>query len=251
MAESLASRFPDPAFGKEGFEGSISNLSLSDVIQLQGQNRFSGSIAISYLDQEGHLFFQDGEIVHAESGSRRGEEAIRQIVAWPGGSFTIQPNVRSLGRTIHKRLDHLLLDAHQWLDESRRASNAEGLQLDVSIPAAKEVGRMTIAQKVRAIPGVSDALLMDQDGTVFTEDGRSSDALAAKSIYLASMITKPLGEAFNLGDLQVASVYSSRDQLLIFHSRDKSLCVSVEGSASLGAVETNIRKVLAARQTAP
>lgn len=93
--------------------------------------------------------------------------------------------------------------------------------------------------------------LVDQDGTPVANEGRSSDALAAKAIYLTSLITDPIGKAFNLGELQVASIYSTRSQLLLFHSRDKSLCVSVEGSTSLGAIETGIRKVSAARPTAP
>lgn len=86
MDGPLTMRATDSPIGKGGFEGSISNMGLSDVIQLEGQNRFSGSIAIAYFDHEGHLFFLDGEVVHAEVGSYSGEDAIRQIMAWPGAA---------------------------------------------------------------------------------------------------------------------------------------------------------------------
>ena len=107
----------------------------------------------------------------------------------------------------------------------------------------------TIAQKVREVPGVTEAALMAQDGTLQADAGRTGDALAAKAIYLTSMITGPLGEAFDLGELQTASIHSAGNQFLMFHSRDKYLSVSVKPDISLDSVEIGIRKVLALRQT--
>ena len=107
-----------------GFEGSMSNLTLTDVIQLEGQNHFSGSVLVVFQEQEGQIFFQQGEVVHAEAGSHSGEEAFYRILGWPGGSFKLHPNVSSLHRTVHKHREHLLLTAHQWLDESRQGQGA-------------------------------------------------------------------------------------------------------------------------------
>ncbi len=113
----MGSQSPRPG---QGFEGSISNLSLPDVIQLQGQNRFSGSISVAYRGEEGVIFLQAGEVVHAEAGGLRGEEAFSAIVSWPAGNFVVHPRVSTVSRTVQKSLSHLLLDAHRRIDEARR-----------------------------------------------------------------------------------------------------------------------------------
>jgi len=236
---------PQPG-GRGGFEGAVSNLGLTDVIQLESQSRFSGSISVAHLDQEGHLFFEDGEIVHAEVGSFGGEDAVQRILAWPGGEFRLQENVRSLGRTIHKRLDHLLLDAHRWLDEEKRVRAPEPPRKNAADPQVKEIRTMTtISQIARGIQGVSDAVLMAEDGTVLAAEGPSRDSLVARTIYLTSMIAAPIGEAFDLGDLQFVCVHSTREQLLLFHSKNKNLAAYVEPGASVDVAEMGIRKAIA------
>ena len=234
---------------KTGFEGSISNLTLTDVVQLEGQNRFSGSITVSYLDQEGYLYFQDGEVVHSEVGSLTGEDAVREILCWPGGVFVLHPNETGFGRTIHKRLIHLLLDAHQWLDDSRSGGSAAPSTPGPQDPCSKEAEAMaTIAQKLQAVPGISYAVLMSDDGTILGDLTSAGESLGAKGIYFASMIAKPLSEALGLGQLQVAAIHSVGEQILVLHAKDKFLSVAVNPGASLDAAEIGIRKILSIHQ---
>ena len=248
----------DVAFEGEdraGFEGSVSNLVLTDVVQLQGQNRFSGSIAVSYLDQEGYLYFQDGDIVHADVGSLTGEGAVREIFCWPGGLFSLHPNETGFGRSINKRLCHLLLDVQQWLDDSKSGRVPvpvvpTTMTLGPQDPAMKEAGTMaTIAQKLQAVPGVSYAVLMSDDGTLLGDQTSSGESLGAKGIYLATMIARPLSEALGLGRLQVAAIHSAGEQILLLHAKDKYLSVSVDPGQSVDAAEIGIRKILSSQQT--
>src|SRR5689334_9857221 len=64
--------------GATGFEGGVAGLGLSDLLQLNAQNRFSGCFRIEHEQSLGVIFFRDGEIVHAERGDLVGEPAFRE-----------------------------------------------------------------------------------------------------------------------------------------------------------------------------
>ncbi len=224
-----------------GFAGSVSNLTLPDVIQLEGQHRFSGSILVLYQEQEGQIFFQDGEIIHAEAGSHSGEEAFNRILSWPGGNFHLHPNVTSLRASIQKRREHLLLAAHQWLDESRLAAPPEPPRV---APAAD------ILQTIAIVPGVAHAVLLGMDGALKGEAGAHGEALAAKGFYLATQIAGPVGEALGLGELQAAATHGGPEKLLLFKSKGTLLSVQLRPEVGPEEAEAGIKRALLARKAA-
>ncbi|HJW33024.1 MAG TPA: DUF4388 domain-containing protein [Holophagaceae bacterium] len=230
--------------GTSGFAGAVSNLTLPDVIQLEGQNRFSGSIQVLFQEQEGQIYFQDGEIIHAEAGSFGGEEAFNRILGWPGGSFHLHPNVTSLRTSIKKHRDHLLLSAHQWLDESRMAAPPES-RADTPTPARRA---QDILQTIDAVPGVAHAVLMDAEGALKGEPGALGEALGAKGFYLATQISGPIGEALGLGDLQAAAAHAGPDKLLLFKSKGSYLTVRLTLDVGPEEAEAGIKRALVARR---
>ena len=60
--------------------GTLSHLDLPGVIQMLGQARQTGALHINAGDTDGIIFFEGGEIVHAECGTFFGDEAVTQIV---------------------------------------------------------------------------------------------------------------------------------------------------------------------------
>src|SRR5512136_2010736 len=120
----MASSSDAPNRVASGFEGEVAGLGLSDIIQVNATNGFSGLIRVQNGDSTGALFFRDGEIVHAELGDKIGEDAFIDVMAWQGGRFTVQTNVFTARRTIHKPCGHLLLEAHAINDERKRDAAA-------------------------------------------------------------------------------------------------------------------------------
>ncbi|HJV21861.1 MAG TPA: DUF4388 domain-containing protein [Holophagaceae bacterium] len=229
-----------------GFAGSVSNLTLPDVIQLEGQNRFSGSILVLYQDQEGQIFFQDGEIVHAEAGSHSGEAAFNRILGWPGGSFHLHPNVTSLRTSIQKHREHLLLSAHQWLDESRLAAPPPPPAPEPA-PASRAED---ILQIIRTVPGVAHAVLMGLDGGLRGDAGAAGEALGAKGFYLVTQVAGPIGEALRLGDLQAAATHAEADRVLLFKAKGTYLTVGLAPGVEPEDAEAGIKRALLARKGA-
>jgi hypothetical protein len=245
---------------RQGFAGSVSALSVVDVLQLQCGNRFSGSIVFCHEGQEAAVYFQHGEVVHAECGEARGEPVVGAILAWPSGNFQTHANVATFARTIDKRLDHLLLDALRRLDEAHRepgpapapapAPVAEGPPPAAAPAPAAAPPRptgTTAAERARSVPGVAYAAVL-RGGVALHDDSPEAGALAARSAFLLSMLAAPLGKALGLGEVSRAALARQHaDQLLLIHSQELYLAVSISPVASLADTEAEVRRAVSAR----
>jgi hypothetical protein len=237
----------------QGFAGSVSSLSVVDVLQLQCGNGFSGSIEFSHQGKEAVVYFQHGEVVHAESGDERGEPVIGAILAWPSGNFQAHANVATFARTIEKRLEHLLIDALRRLDEER-GGRTPPPQAAAPAPTAAppprappHSGGPAAAEKARAVPGVTYAAVL-RGGAALHDPGPQAAALAARSSFLLGMLASPLGKALGLGDVNRAALVTQQaDQLLLLHAQDVYLAVSIAPEASLTDTEAQVRRAVSAR----
>jgi predicted regulator of Ras-like GTPase activity (Roadblock/LC7/MglB family) len=222
-----------------GFEGEVAGLGLSDVLQLNAQNRFSGCVRIRNQGRVGLIFFRDGEIAHAEMGDRVGEEAFHAVLAWPSGRFSVEPNVVAAHRTIQKSCEHLLLDAHRKLDERRAPAPAPA----TAPPPGTSRSSTGAVQLVRAIPGVIDAVVLTRDGKRVADDGYGTEALAGQATYLA-MLGAEIGALLQAGDLRFASMECTRKQLLLFSPRTLVLGIFAQPESDVGAIDAAVRSAL-------
>ncbi len=226
----------------EGFEGSVAGLGLADVVELNAHNRFSGLVSVECDVSTGLVFFRDGEVVHAEPDGQYGEQAFYEIMQWPRGRFTLQPNVATTRRTIDRSWKFLLMEAHRIMDE-RRAGRAAGPPAEKAAPPRGDRPAQ-ITERIRRIPGVAHALLLAKDGGRLADDTYQGEMLEGQTVYL-SMLGRRLGEIFQAGEVLAAAVQGTERHLLLLAARHHYLSVLVEGTSQPGAVEAEIRKLLA------
>jgi predicted regulator of Ras-like GTPase activity (Roadblock/LC7/MglB family) len=231
----------------DGFEGGVAGLDLPALVQLNAMNRFSGCFRVSHGARTGMIFFRDGEIVHAEEGARSGEEAFSEMVTWPGGRFSVEPNVVTARRTIHKSCNHLLLDAHRQMDE-RRSRDGGPAPSPPPIPSARPAPSPPAAASgpvdlVRTVAGVEDAVLLGKDGRAAGPVAYEAEVLAAHGAFLSAAAGE-LGALFDGGELRGASAQGARRSVLVLAAKNHLLAVAVRPDADLGAVEAAIRALL-------
>lgn len=99
--------------------GSLSELPLSDVIQLVSVSGKTGAFLIERDQEVGRIFLRDGQIVDAEVGGLRGDSAVYEMAAWAHGSFSFKPGDESGEVTIHMSNASLMMEAARRLDEWR------------------------------------------------------------------------------------------------------------------------------------
>ena len=231
-----------------GFEGSVEGLSLSDVIQLKGINRFTGCIVVEANNRSGSIFFRDGEIIHAEQGGETGDQAFYRIVSWSSGKFRIQQKVTTTCHTIDESWRCLLLEAHRLLDEGKISDCAPvAADLPAGVKQGEERRTMAgVAARIMDIQGVDYAVLFNNEGMPLGDSSHRGETLAAESLYL-SMIGNRLGDIFSLGSARSAAVQGADQHLLVFEGKQQYLGVAAGKGQSIAAVEAEIRKALAPR----
>ncbi len=102
---------------KKGFKGSVSDFQLSDIIQLNCLGRLTSALKVSCEGEEGTIYFQEGNIIHAETEYLEGENAFYHIMGWQGGEFSVLRNHKNPRESINKGWQGLLLESLRRVDE--------------------------------------------------------------------------------------------------------------------------------------
>jgi CheY-like chemotaxis protein/predicted regulator of Ras-like GTPase activity (Roadblock/LC7/MglB family) len=130
---------------KKGFVGQVADLQLSDIIQLNCIGKMKAAISVSKDDQQGTIYFEDGEIIHAECGGLIGEDALFTILGWEGGDFTTITGAEPKRSTINRNWQELLIEAMRRKDERQAVDSIKDTavnlvdSLDEEFDAGEEI----------------------------------------------------------------------------------------------------------------
>jgi hypothetical protein len=104
----------------QGFRGNLAQLALLDILRMLSSGNRTGKLEISYAGKTGELYMENGNIVHAVTGTQLGESGVYSLVGWLEGDFIFTPGVPSPEISIDTVTEQLLLEAarqaEQWED---------------------------------------------------------------------------------------------------------------------------------------
>ena len=104
--------------------GNLTHHDLTGVMQMLGQARQTGALTINAGTTDAVLFFDAGEIVHAECGPHFGDEAVIDIlkssVQCGSGVYKFVYGATTSQRTVLRSATDLMLDAMREYDETSR-----------------------------------------------------------------------------------------------------------------------------------
>lgn len=101
--------------------GDLSVISVFDAIQAIENSRLTGSLTLANSAQTGKVFFNEGQIIGAESGKLVAREAFRQIVEITGGTFDFEKSAPLFPVTIEAASNtNLILDSLREVDEDSK-----------------------------------------------------------------------------------------------------------------------------------
>ncbi|MGI9107784.1 MAG: DUF4388 domain-containing protein [Pyrinomonadaceae bacterium] len=102
------------------FAGDLSVVSIFDAVQVIENARLTGTLTLRSTPP-GHIHFNDGRIVAAESGGDKNADALRRIVEMTDGEFDFERATQPHPATIQASSNtSLLLDALRELDEQNK-----------------------------------------------------------------------------------------------------------------------------------
>lgn len=225
---ALATLQPNPESAQEGTKEresgvvrSIGQDNLFDFVQHECMRGLTRAVLVSTRLDHGVLYFDEGQLVHAETSQLEGEEAALSILCWSGAHLESSANYWVHPNTIETSWQGLLMKAAQRLDEAGRSS------YDVSLET-------TSAEKVFADlkefiefkdPNLSRAVRLDSEGGVIASRGDMQDfpEAASYAVRLAELI----GEGLGLENFTGLECVTTKHVMLAYV--EEEMLVAVEG----------------------
>lgn len=102
---------------REGFSGTLRQVGLQEVIQMECTGRRSLILEIRNQQLRGQIYIEVGAITHAVAGDLVGDNALYRLLSLTGGEFQLKPFKAPLQRTVQERWELLLMEAARCCDE--------------------------------------------------------------------------------------------------------------------------------------
>lgn len=138
--------------------GSLKEMSLTSLISVNCNELSCSRLRVQANGREAVLFFEDGNLVHATSGSQEGEQVVYELLSWDEGEFELESGAPATKHTIHTPWSSLLLDAMARLDEHTAGA----------LPQADSAGTAPPSAHAGTVPPSTYA------GTVLPEEGAAT-----------------------------------------------------------------------------
>ena len=108
-----------PGVEGEKFQGTLSDLHLSDIIQLKCMSGATSALEIAGpAGEKARVYFVNGQVCHAVSPRCEGVKAFNEIVSWKSGKISEVAGADTPPRTIDVDWQFLLMEAVRRVDET-------------------------------------------------------------------------------------------------------------------------------------
>lgn len=99
--------------------GTLRDLSLPNLVQVQCSEQNQSRVVITRGKRQGTLVFANGELIYAQLGDLKGEDAVYELLTWEEGDFRVDDQVPSLERNVTTPWSALLIEGLRRADEAR------------------------------------------------------------------------------------------------------------------------------------
>jgi len=231
---------------KKGFRGTVTDFHLSDLIQMNCLGRITAALYVTRDDNKGCIYFHEGNVVHAECEDLDGENALYEMLAWEGGSFSSERGKAAPKETIVKGWQSLLLEGMRRIDELQPAHKTELAQKrDLTMSKI-----YTILDHLVTINGVIVVSVFDPEGfplaSKFSEKAGNSYNMNEITPILSNLVKQldSVGEDLKL-DLTIDITLEFAKGIVIMtriHERKEFLIIIAENAKYLSVLHVETKK---------
>jgi predicted regulator of Ras-like GTPase activity (Roadblock/LC7/MglB family) len=210
-------------------EGSLNDLSLSSLIQLNCQEMNDVRITLQNRGKEGVIFCSNGNIIHAATGSAIGDEAVFELLRWKTGDFRVVSNVKPPETTINRSWNTILLEGMQRIDEGEKAMEGKYSKL---------------VNELKQTPSVTGVVVVTRDGTILAEaiEG-NAEREGAVAVFLGNAADQ-VGESLALGSFDWGVVSLGQERMLVMERPDFYVGLFLSEKASPALVSTSVEETM-------
>lgn len=147
---------------KTRFAGSISEMTVVDLLQTFELSKRSGTITLKSGRRLGYVWFSEGKLVDAEVGALRGEEAVYRMLVWSEADFEVDFGPIEREESVELSTSQLVMEGMRRADDWGR--------LVEQLPALGEVYEVDHERLLERLSEIPDEL----NGILRLFDGRRS-----------------------------------------------------------------------------
>jgi predicted regulator of Ras-like GTPase activity (Roadblock/LC7/MglB family)/DNA-binding response OmpR family regulator len=262
------------------FKGMVSGVGLADVLQINGLSRATLLLRVNQGENQGVIYFQEGEVVHAICGELEGEDAFFKIMEFTGGRLDSMPFTDELSvRTINASLEALIFESARRMDDDEGSASVGSERVDADLDiqfnekksspvvgdinndsgavfavqtGAKPVNRENdmsslkdLLSEFANIPGVNTACLVGRDG--FLLDSIAMSGIDTEMIgAIASSgfgASESMGRQLGKGKLSLSMIEFANGPVMLSPVGEEAFLVIVaDKEANLGMIRLKIKK---------
>jgi putative two-component system response regulator len=110
---------------RRGVTGDLENLNLPDIVQTLVMGMKTACVTLASEDRNGKIWFDNGQVKHAATEEKSGEQAFYEMLRWTTGEFTIEHGINSSKATLERDAMYLLMEGLRLIDEDSREAALE------------------------------------------------------------------------------------------------------------------------------
>jgi predicted regulator of Ras-like GTPase activity (Roadblock/LC7/MglB family) len=207
--------------------GNLKDLKLANLIQLNCMEKNIAKLTIEHAGKYGTIYFQGGQVVHAEYEPDLGDKAIYRLLALEEGKFKVESGVRPPAVTIATSWSNLLLEGLHQIDTRHSAEDSKNRRLlDMLIN----------------VKGVTRAAVISDEGNLVTGDFQA-DTEFTLSAFSALEIFK-MSESAQMMFPDFISLVVNQNRILLKKVDQELIYVEMPSRFQLDTILPFIRKVL-------
>jgi hypothetical protein len=99
-------------------KGDLQDISLANLIQMLCLDQRKAKLTLERSHEQANIFFDNGQVIHAQSGALKGADAIYHLLGWSDGAFRMNDFQLSPEQNVTEPWNHLLMEGMRLLDEN-------------------------------------------------------------------------------------------------------------------------------------
>ncbi len=201
---------------EEGVSGTIAAISLTSLLQLINLERKTLLVKVEDNTTEGFLYFNKGEIIHAQYEQKTGEEAAYHLIKMKKGRFSLLKLTKKEipKQTIEVSFMALMMNAMKFLDEKNKYIKKEEIMDIKKLQDAVEQLKKTVGTGL-----VHTAIWSSEDGQALVTYNEKPKAVALLN-ELTQQVYKVLSQSeegfFELGRFYLIDLVKDHMVIIIY-----------------------------------
>jgi hypothetical protein len=232
-------------------EGTLRLMSLASIVQINCEERNQAQLILNHQGQTGSIYFQDGEMIHAEVNEKTGEEAVYELLSWENGAFQLRMGAQPSLHTITAPWSGIILEGMRRIDEATAGwspdwDDEKNIHEDDHDRQLQE----RIARAILNTSEVSGVLITKLDGTLVAQENISDPE---NVIHLGKQLSEKadsIGDFLEGGDLTRVVMTGADTRFYLQRTEGYLLLLSLSKRSSAETVFESIQTIQKRYQSA-